>query len=65
MKRSARTIAFRNRLPPSLYRPADERPHVGLVAGADPAKLATGAQGNVYVSTHVDILPPATRTSSK
>ena len=54
--KTARTIAFRKDLQPLLYSPYDERPHVGLVA-ADPSKVARGASGNVYVVTHVDIIP--------
>jgi len=55
--RGARAVAFRKDLQPLLYSPYDERPHVGLVA-ADPAKIARGGRGTVYVVTHVDIIPP-------
>ena len=55
--KAARTMAFRKALQPLLYSPYDERPHVGLVA-ADPSKVAKGGRGNVYVVTHVDIIPP-------
>ncbi len=54
--KTARTMAFRKDLQPLLYSPYDERPHVGLVA-ADPSKVARGGSGNVYVVTHVDIIP--------
>ena len=55
--RTAGTVAFRKDLQPLLYSPYDERPHAGLVA-ADPSKIAKGGSGNVYVVTHVDIIPP-------
>jgi quinol monooxygenase YgiN len=55
--KSARTIAFRKELQPLLYSPYDERPHAPLVA-ADPAKIAKGGSGTVYVATHLDIIPP-------
>lgn len=54
---AAQTIAFRKALQPYLYSPYDERAHAGLVA-ADPAKLAKGTGGTIYVVTHVDIIPP-------
>jgi quinol monooxygenase YgiN len=54
--KTERTIAFRKGLQPLLYSPYDERPHAGLVA-ADPSKIARGGSGNVYVVTHVDIIP--------
>jgi quinol monooxygenase YgiN len=55
--KTERTVAFRKALQSLLYSPYDERPHVGLVA-ADPVKVAKGETGNVYVVTHVDIIPP-------
>jgi quinol monooxygenase YgiN len=55
--RTERTIAFRKSLHPLLYSPYDERPHAPLVA-AEPAKIAKGEKGTVYVATHVDIIPP-------
>lgn len=54
--KTERTVAFRKALQPLLYSPYDERPHVGLVV-ADPSKIAKGGSGNVYVVTHVDIIP--------
>lgn len=54
---SERTVAFRKELQPLLYSPYDERLHAPLAA-ADPAKIARGEKGTVYVVTHVDIIPP-------
>lgn len=54
--KTGRTSAFREALQPLLYSPYDERPHVGLVA-ADPAKIAKKGSGDVFVVTHVDIIP--------
>jgi quinol monooxygenase YgiN len=53
---SVSTIAFRKDLQPLLYSPYDERPHAGLAVGG-PAAIPAGARGNVYVVTHVDIIP--------
>lgn len=51
------TIAFRKALQPHLYNPYDERPNVGLVAAA-PGDVPAGEASNLYVVTHVDIIPP-------
>ena len=51
---SAHTQTFRSALEPLLYSPYDERPSNGIMGTS-----AAGGDGQVYVVTHVDFIPPA------
>lgn len=51
---AAHTQEFRSALEPLLYSPFDERPSNAIMGTS-----ATGGDGQVYVVTHVDFIPPA------
>lgn len=51
---AAHTRTFRSQLEPLLYSPYDERPSTPIMGTA-----SSGGQGEVYVITHVDIIPTA------
>jgi quinol monooxygenase YgiN len=57
--KAAHTGRFRETLQPLLGSPYDARPHKGLVTDPARAARADGANGAVYVVTHVDIVPTA------